>query len=187
MANKSKTLVLYYSHTGNNKYLAKQISKELNSDIEELQPKMGAYFLHLMSTAFGLSPGTKPPQKDLKKYQAVILVGPLWMGKPSRTVTDIIKKQGSDVKNLYFITCCGSSDEKKNDKFGYGNVFPKVQKLYGKKKIHCEALPIGLALPKDKRDDDEAMMNARLSNENFDGEPKQRLDRFLDKVRKDMA
>jgi len=35
-----KTIVIYYSNKGSNKYLAKKISKSLSSDIEEIKPRL---------------------------------------------------------------------------------------------------------------------------------------------------
>jgi len=34
-----KTLIVYYSRTGNNKTLAEYLQKDLNADIEEILPK----------------------------------------------------------------------------------------------------------------------------------------------------
>ena len=44
-----KTIVVYYSRKGSNKYLANKIAKDLTCDIEEIRPRINAYLLFLMN------------------------------------------------------------------------------------------------------------------------------------------
>ena len=177
-----KALVVYYSNTGNNKYLAQRLCRDLKCDIEEIRPRMGPLPFQIFFSLIKASPGVKAPKHDVKSYDRVILCGPIWMGKIASPVRVFVKKYGRGVKKLYFATCCGSSDEKKNDKFGYATVFPQVKALVPKKRIHCEAFPIGLVVPDDKKEDNDAMMKARLSDTNFTGKIQKRLDAFVQKI-----
>ena len=79
-------------------------------------------------------------------------------------------------------TCCGSADDDKEGTFGYARVLQKVKKLGQDKVIQCEGFPVPLVLSKEELEDDKAVMNTRLSNQNFKGEIQERLEKFVDKV-----
>lgn len=64
-------------------------------------------------------------------------------------------------------------------------VFKAIKSLLNEKCEHCEAFPISLVLPEDKREDGELIMKTRLSDENFVGEIKQRYDNFIAKMKQD--
>ena len=70
----------------------------------------------------------------------------------------------------------------KEDKFGHGVVFQKVKTLMGEKCIHCEAIPISLVLPEEKRDNSELVMKTKLSDTTFGGEFEQMYNNFIDKM-----
>ena len=87
---------------------------------------------------------------------------------------------------MVFISCCGSSYEQKDDKFGHNKVFATVQDKLHDKCIHYEAFPIPLIIDEEKRRDGKFIMETRLSDNNFDGEIKEvfilligKLKRFL--------
>ena len=43
-----KTLVVYYSNTGSNRYLAEQLAHTLKADCEQIRPRPGAVFFLMM-------------------------------------------------------------------------------------------------------------------------------------------
>jgi hypothetical protein len=177
-----KSLVLYYSNSGNNRYLAKRFSKSLSCDLEEIKPLAGILpFLIIFSLA-GISAGIRKLKHDLKTFDRIIFCGPLWMGRLCSPVKDaLLKCRGLSAK-LYFATCCGSSDDAKNDKFGYATVFPAIEHLAGEKKVRCEAFPVTMVLSPDKPKDESAVMKAKLSDENFEGRILERLDSFVREI-----
>ncbi len=177
-----KTLVLYYSHTGNNAWLARKIADSLNSDIEPVTPRMNLLPLLILFSLLKLHPGVKRLRHRVEEYDATIIVGPVWMGQLILPLYSVIAKYGKRMKKMYFATCCGSEDEKKDDKFGYGSVFEQVKNLAGTTCVHCEAFPVGLVLPPEQREDSKAMMAARLSEENFTGQLQQRFFEFIGRI-----
>ena len=110
---------------------------------------------------------------------------------------DLFKKPGADVEKiknktdgLYFFQEVDSvTGEKKN----YVNImgvhletmvksekeFKEIKEILQEKCIHCEAFPITLVLPEEKREDPETVMNTRLTNENFQGEILERFNSFM--------
>lgn len=177
-----KTLVVYYSRTGSNTYLAEKIAHTLRGDIEAITPRLNLFPMLLLFSWLNISLGVKALTHRVDDYDAVIVCGPVWMGQCISPLRDVIKKHGTRIKHLYFATCCGSSDSTKDDKFGYAKVFLQVKRLAGDMCVHCEAFPIGLVLPEDKQDDSDAVMKTRLSDHNFTGHIQRRLENFIQKV-----
>lgn len=172
--------VIYYSHNGSNRFLAKRIAETLNCDTEEIKPRLNVHLFLL----FGLSIGKRKLKTNLTETKKVILCDPIWMGRFISPLKDFVRKNKERINGLVFVTCCGSSYEMKDKKFGHGLVFKKIKALLKEKCIHCEALPITLVVTDDKKEDPNIVMNTRLSQQNFKGEI---ADRFKDFIHKKLA
>jgi menaquinone-dependent protoporphyrinogen IX oxidase len=173
-----KTLVVYYSKNGSNRYLAGKIAERLSCEIEELRPRLDVFLLYLMR----INLGNRRLKRKISEYEKVILCGPIWIGKLIPPLRSFLQKHKEDIRNLYFVTCCGSSDAKKDEKFGHGFVFKEVKEILKDKCTGCKAFPIDLVLPDHKKAEEEAIMNTRLSDETFTGPIQERLDDFVAQV-----
>jgi flavodoxin len=180
-----KILVLYYSFTGNNKYLANKIAKKLNADLSCIEPRFNVLPFLILSSMTKISFGIKPIKNQIAQYDAVVVCGPIWAGQLISPVYNFIKKYKKDIQMLHFATSCGSTDEIKETRFGYAKSFKYIQKLIGNKCGVREAFPITLVVPEDKKKNDEAVMKTRLSDENFKGDIELRLEHFTQKVIQD--
>jgi len=169
------TIVVYYSRKGSNKYLANKIAESLSCDIEMLRPRLNVFLFFLMNIHLGI----RPVKHKLTEYNKVILCGPVWMGKFIPPLRSFLKKNYGDIRELIFVTCCGSPDAKKDEKFGHGIVFREVETMMGDKCALCRAFPIDLVVPEDKKDNPEAIMKTRLSDTNFIGVIKERFDQLI--------
>jgi len=170
-----KTIVVYYSNKGSNRYLAHKIANIISCDIEEIKPWLNVFVLFLMNIHLGI----RPLKHDISNYDRVILCGPIWMGKFIPPLHSFIKRYISKINKLIFVTCCGSTYAKKDDKFGHGLVFREVERMMNGKCILCQAFPIGIVLPEDKKEDTDAFMKTHLSDENFKGEIQEYFNNFL--------
>ncbi len=173
-------LVIYYSNQGSNRFLAQKITKSLNCDMEEIVPRLNLFPLQLIFSAIKRGLGIKRIQKDLASYQTIILCGPIWMGHLISPLRSFLKNHGKQIRQLYFVSCCGSSDEMKEKKFGYGLVFKQVKDLMGPAFVGSTAFPITMVLPEEKREDAELVMKTRLSESNFTGQIRDRYDQFIE-------
>lgn len=173
-----KTIVYYYSNKGNNRFLAEKIAESLSSDLEEIRPRINFFPLFLLN--FHL--GNRPSRNNISDYDTVILCGPIWVGKLIPPLRSFILSYKDSITKLIFVTCCGSSDALKDEKFGHGTVFKKVRYILGDKCALCQAFPIVLVLPEEKKTDSETIMNTRLSGHNFKGEIVERYNNFISKV-----
>jgi len=178
MENK-KIIVVYYSKNGSNKYLAEKISKSLSCNIEKIKPRLNIFLLFLMNINLGI----KPLKNSIKEYDEVILCGPIWVGKLIPPLRSFLSKYFGSINKLVFVTCCGSSDAKKDEKFGHGFVFKEVENILKDKCHFCKAFPIDLVLPDDKKEDGELIMKTRLSDSNFKGTIQERLDDVIRRIK----
>ena len=173
-----KTIVVYYSKTGSNEFLAYKIKESLSAHIEELRPRINSQILLML----GLGLGLKKTNHKISDFDRVILCGPIWMGKFVYPLKTFVKKYQNEIIELVFVTCCGSSYEMKEKKFGHGLVFNEIESILKEKCILCQALPIALVLPEDKKEDPDATMKTRLTDENFKGEIQEQFDAFINKL-----
>ena len=173
-----KPIVIYYSNNGSNRYVALKVANDLGCPIEEIRPRINVHLLLLL----GLGPGNKKLRSDLDAYDRVILCGPIWMGKFISPLKRFVSKYKKNIKDLIFVTCCGSSYAVKDDRFGHGHVFKEVEAMLNGKCTLCVAFPVTLVLPEDMKEDPDAVMKARLSDENFKGEIKFRYDAFIKRL-----
>lgn len=170
-----KTIVVYYSRKGSNRYLAAKIAANLKCDIEEIRPRLNFFLLFLMN----VQPGIWPLKNRIEEYERVILCGPIWMGRFIPPLHGFIKKYTHKINKLVFVTCCGSTYEKKDEKFGHGLVFREIKRMLNDKCILCRAFPIVLVMPDDKKEDSDAFMKTHLNDENFKGEIEVQFKEFL--------
>lgn len=132
---------------------------------------------------FGIYAGNRKLKAKIGDYDRIILCGPVFMGKFIAPLKSFVVTHKSQIRQLIFVTCCGSTYEKKFEKFGHGHVFTQVEALLAEKCLFCEALPIVMVLPEDKKEDQETFMKTHLNNENFKDEIKDRFDNFILKVK----
>jgi flavodoxin len=170
-----KTIVIYYSNNGSNRFLAKKISENLNCEIEEIKPRLNVHLFLLL----GINLGNKKVKANLSEYDMIILCGPIWMGKFIAPLKGFVNKYRKVINKLVFTSCCGSSLEMKDKKFGHGLVFKEIKDMLNEKCIHCEAFPIPLVLPEDKREDPNTVMKTRLTDDNFKGEILDKFNAFI--------
>jgi flavodoxin len=173
-----KTIGVYYSNKGSNKYLAQKISKSLSCEVEEIKPRLNIFLLFLMNIHMGI----RPLKHNIKEYDRVILCGPIWMGKFIPPLRSFIKKYYNQINKLVFVTCCGSTYDKKDEKFGHGLVFKEVEGLLTDKCLLCQAFPINLVLPDGQKEDPNAFMKTHLNDDNFKGEIQDIFENFIKKV-----
>lgn len=176
------TVVVYYSKTGSNDFLARKIANDLNAEIAQIKPRGNSQIFQILLSQVNFTLGIKKLDIDLAVYEKIVLVGPIWTGKlinPLRTFLSIYSKE---ISRLHFVTCCGSKDENKRDKFGYELVFDRVRETIGEKCKSCTAFPIALVIPEDKQEDEEFIMKTRLTDENFKGEIASRYADFLNTI-----
>ena len=129
---KDKTLVAYYSLTGNNKGLARKIKAKLGCKILEIRDKKErtGWWNFIISGYQALTrKETKlaPIKQDISSYQQIVLLSPLWAGMLPPATRTFLRNYKDRVGKLYFISL--SKAGKENEKgYAHGNeIFHLVQ------------------------------------------------------------
>ena len=104
--------IVSYSLTGNNHVLAESVSQTLGAKhiaITEPGKKrtMGTTAKDLL---FGVSPRVEPSADTLPDADAVILVGPVWMGHPATPLRSYMKRLKKLQCPYAFLTISGGAD-----------------------------------------------------------------------------
>lgn len=109
-----KTLLVYYSRTGNTKGIAESIAKSLNCDIEEIVDKekrsgIIGYIKSGYETTRNKIPEIEAPKHDLSKYELLIIGTPVWAGKMSVPVKAYLEQNKDKIQNLACFCTTGRS------------------------------------------------------------------------------
>lgn len=176
------TLVVYYSHTGNNAYLARKLATDLQADIEPIRPRLNVFGFLLISSWLGISFGVRKLKHVVGNYDLIVLTGPIWTGQLISPLRCFLKQNKKSIRQLFFITNCGGSDAIRDDKFGYNQVFAKVHALLGARVKGCAALPIPLIVPEEHPEQGVTVMKTRLSDINFKSPMTERYQQILSDI-----
>lgn len=102
------TLVVYYSHHGNNATLANHLCNRLQCGsvaIVETKPRTNRGIL--FDVLFRHEPRIQRIEKALDDYDHVIVVGPVWAGRIAAPLKSFFRQYGSRLADYSFITLCG--------------------------------------------------------------------------------
>ena len=117
----SRKIVIYYSFEGNSEYVAEKVAEYTQADLEKLTvsnepPKKGlAKFLHGGKSAlFKDDPGLHPLKHDLKDYDTLILIYPIWAGNCPPAMQAFLKEYRFSGKNVYLIANSASGSAGKS-------------------------------------------------------------------------
>jgi flavodoxin len=125
-----KTLIVFFSLTGNTRKIAQAISDELNGTLEEIQDTrnrngIAGYLLSIIEALFKKRSKIQEVKHDPSVYDLVIIGTPVWafnISSPVRTYLE--QKKNSINAAAFFVTCTASGGKK---------VLQDMTNLYGKK------------------------------------------------------
>jgi flavodoxin len=100
-----KSLVVYYSRTGNAKFVAETVAAELGSDIEEVtdlksrEGKMG-YLGGGSDAARGKETEIGETKRSPADYDLIVIGTPVWVGRPSPAIRTYLRKNDLSGKKV---------------------------------------------------------------------------------------
>jgi flavodoxin len=101
-----KTLVIYYSFTGNNAALARSVAQKLNAhsiEIKETKKRNGLTII--FDVLLNRVPKVSEPELKIDSYDHLVFVAPVWFGKiatPLRSVFQNIRNKTQSVSLVAF-------------------------------------------------------------------------------------
>jgi flavodoxin len=112
-----KTLLVYYSLSGNTKKVAEEMARIGGWDvgvIKDASPRKGTwgYMRSALETAFKMNPAIDYMGHDPGAYDTVVLGSPIWMGRPAAPMHSFAHQYKGKLKNIACFCTMGGTDSK---------------------------------------------------------------------------
>lgn len=154
-----KTLVLFYSFTGNNEKLAKRIADYLSADYQAINEiNKRNFFTIVLDVVFNRIPHIHKPVKEINQYEHVIFIAPIWLGKIASPLRSVFKLYRENIRSYSFISLSGGADG-----VNVGIEHELVSRL-GKKPVKVDNPLIIDLLPTEPRPTRQQLEDYRLSD-----------------------
>jgi len=132
----NKTLILYYSRTGNTKLCCEALQKELGADmieIKDLKNRSGGwgFFTGAVGSMFDVHTDLDPVKPDLSPYKNIIIASPIWTGTLSTAIRTLIDKNQFDGKKVLLFTTTNAAEKEKYIEKGKARVAQRGAQVAG--------------------------------------------------------
>lgn len=114
-----KTLILYYSYTGNCKKYAEKLQSQISAaDLCEVKEKrrlnmFQTFIINCPKAALRKSTAIQEITVDLNLYDKIIIVAPIWNSYPAPVFNSMVKTLPID-KDVELYMCSGGGDSSKS-------------------------------------------------------------------------
>ncbi len=130
-----KTLVVYFSRTGNTKEAALLFHKLLGGDIEEIVDKKNRQGLlragiAIFESIIGIKTTIEPAKYNPKNYDLVIIGSPIWVKHTTPAVRAYLEKYSKDIKTAMLFCTYETRGPK--------DVLREMREMLGNTKIEAE-------------------------------------------------
>lgn len=176
-------LILYYSKTGNSKFIAEKLSAGLICNSKRITPIIDSVAVLFLLSLMKVGVPTNISKKEIEVYSEVVIVGPVWGGLLISPLRNTLKKCIRASKNIHFAVTCETKDEEKNNKYGYAKVLREAKGLGDKFVRTTEAFSTSLVNPENKVWSPKLSEKIKITERNFNGELKSRLSDFAIKIK----
>ena len=141
-----KAVIIYYSYSGNNESLAKELRLRLGCDIVKIQEiKRRSSLTIMLDLLFKREPKIQKLDLFLKNYKTVVFISPIWNSKIATPLSSYLKNEGRNINSYSFITLCGGRSGQRE------KITKQLFELTGKMPITVAELSVNDLLPADKR------------------------------------
>ena len=169
-----KTLIVYFSYTGNNRLLANHLAHITESEISEITEQGRRTWLTMgLDMLFNRRSKIHGIERDVAQYDHVICVAPVWGSKVANPMLTFIVRNKMTIGRYSFISLCGNDGEEQRNK-----LVGQLERTSGKKPETVVQLNIVDLLPEDKKKDAKAMLDCRATAADLD-RYKDSIDKFL--------
>ena len=117
-----KTLILYYSRSGNTRAACEALQKEIGADIREIQDlnsrdKGFGMIAGMVKTILGMQTDIEPATVDFAPYDSIIISAPIWAAKFGLAMRTFVERSSFAEKDvIIFITSDSFIEEKYQQK-----------------------------------------------------------------------
>lgn len=171
------SLIVYYSHSGNNEMLAKVLQERMGCPIHRITEVRKRRTISILADGYlKRHPVLEPLEVKLGDYDQVVFVAPVWGRRVASPMRTFIESEKGNLKRFYFITLC-SGEEGQKEKLAM-----ELYAASGLRPEGVEELWINSLLPEDKRNRIRYTFNYRVDREDmwrFDRE----IETFLQRLK----
>ncbi len=109
-----KTLIVYFTFSGNNELFAKDIAKDLGATIVQItEPKKRGMFRIILDMLFNRFPRINDLSISWQQYDHIFLMAPIWNYQIAHPMKSFIRKNKEYIKDYSFITLCSGRETQK--------------------------------------------------------------------------
>lgn len=107
-----KTIIIYFSHTGNTEYIADAMAEETGADVLRIAAKrqlnpdsFSKFIIGGFQVIFNVKPKLKEFSIDIENYENIILGTPVWARSFNPALNSFLSKVPLKNKNVAVFTC----------------------------------------------------------------------------------
>lgn len=157
-----KALIVYYSHSGNNESLAKELRLRFGCDIIKIEEqKRRTSLTILLDLIFKREPKIRDLDVYLNEYKTIIFIAPIWDSKIATPLVSYLKKEQGLINSYAFITVCGGREGQKQ------KITDQLYQLTYKKPIAVSELQVNELLPVEQKGQVKYVTSYRVKDEDF--------------------
>ena len=156
------SVIVYYSHRGNNRYLSERIREEMGSDmVEVLEQKKSSSVGLFGYVVLRKKAKLRKTRIDISKYDHVIFAAPIWASGIAMPLVEYIKKEKGNISSYSFATLClGTPNVEQKAKL-------QISKLIGIEPVATTALKYNDVLPEKQKNTIKASNNYMINDTDY--------------------
>ncbi len=122
-----KTLIAYYSRTGMNETVCKELQNKLGAEIEAIidtknRKGFWGFITGGFDAAFKIMLEIKPIEKDPSNYDLVIIGTPIWAGVMAPAIRTYVSNNNDKFKKIAFVSVSGSGADNQKAVTDFANL-----------------------------------------------------------------
>ncbi|WP_203340914.1 flavodoxin family protein [Planococcus beijingensis] len=157
-----KSLIVYYSHSGNNEKLAIELRDRIGCDMYEIKEKKKRKDLAiLMDFLVKRNSRLAPLDFDVSDYGPIILLAPVWAGKVAAPMRTFIQMEKDKLTDYSFITLCSGAAGQRE------KIAAELSALTPQKPTAVAELWINNLLPEEQRNKIKYATNFRVEKQHL--------------------
>ena len=141
-----KTLIAYYSHSGNNEKVAYDLKERTGSTIYQVCEKKKRNTISILfDVLFTRNSKLDNILINFEEFDSVIFVAPVWGGRIAAPMRAFIEKQKHLLNEFYYVTVCNGDNGQKD------KIFNELISITNRSPRSVIELSINNLLPADKK------------------------------------
>jgi|GEM_PF-846317 len=173
-----RTLVIYYSYSGNNRLLAEELARRSGDDLCAVtEAKRRTWLTMLADVMFAREPAILPLPYDPAAFDLQIMVAPVWGAQMAHPMKAAVRQARPALTRYAFITLCGYARPHQQ-----ANLEDELTALAGHAPEAVVQLPLCELFPEEQRNRAAIVSSYRATPSDLDMFST-RIDAFLQRIR----